>query len=136
MTEQRKNFNIPATKSTPEVRICASQSHISIKGRSITEDASKFYHPVIDWIEKHGAETNNITLNLYLEYLNSDSKRILSVIFANTYELKKNNAKSSINVHWQYDNDDDDMKVVGEVLQQKFNINFSLEPIGISKNMQ
>ena len=126
--DRMRDIKIAATKSTPEVKINASKSSISIKGRSIPEDATKFYHPVLDWLEKHASDTDDITLNLYLEYINSSSKKMLIDIFANASELNTAQ-KHHITIHWQYDDDDEEMKEVGEVLQKKFNLNFSFEPI-------
>lgn len=73
MTEL-KNMFIQGTKKTPQVDFNQSTGELVLYGKSIPEDASKVYKPMLTWITdyiKSPCRTTNLRLNL--DYFNSAS---------------------------------------------------------------
>ena len=107
-----KNLHIQATKKTPTVSL-NSEGEIRIEGRSIPEDASLFFHEIIEWcklyLTTHPPKTK---VDIYFEYLNSGtSKYILQIL-----KLLKENLGSDqeLIVNWFYEEGDDDIMERGE----------------------
>jgi hypothetical protein len=73
-------FLVNETKTTPFVLIDSGE--ITIKGRSIPEDAFDFYEPVLEacrnYIQKPAKHTQ---VTVQLEYINSGSKKYLTNLF-------------------------------------------------------
>ena len=110
-----------ATESTPLVNFDPSQGLIEIKGRSIPENASEFYFPLLEWLNRYSQTSQKHThFVFYLEYMNSISQKMLADIF-----LKVRNIKTSgttVEVTWQFDEEDEEMYEEGEVFGAKFHL--------------
>ncbi len=73
------------SKNTPEIDFDPKNGLLQLKGKSIPENATQLYEPVVDWIKEYikqpGAETN---LHLNLIYFNTASSiwmaRIIKVL--------------------------------------------------------
>jgi hypothetical protein len=77
-----KKLYIEETEDTPKVDFDIENCVFEIVGRSLPEDATTFYKPVIEWInaEVETAECE-LELHLKLEYFNSSSaKQILQIL--------------------------------------------------------
>ena len=100
--------------STPEVVI--QDGKIEIKGRSIPEDSFDFYLPVIENVTKYLEEKNDFTeVIIYLEYINSSSKKFLTNILNLLEKSYLNGTK--IEIIWQYDEDDESICDLGNDLK-------------------
>ncbi len=76
-----------------------------LKGRSLPEDADKFYNLIIDWLLKYVKNPSKETLFIFkLDYYNSASARKITDILL---ILSKINRK--VSVKWYYEEDDDVM---------------------------
>lgn len=116
------------TDSTPEVNLDADAGVIELSGRSIPENASSFYNPILDWLTAYCGDPNDsTTFNFYLEYINSISQKMLVDIFHKAVELKKNGG--SVEVNWMYDEDDEEMQEEGEIFESKFQLGMNLKPV-------
>ncbi len=84
---------IEETAKTPFIKFNAVEGRLAIKGKSITENAHKFYNPIInDWLEQYATKPHKqTTANIELEYFN------LMVIFLqyliNILSNNENNCK-------------------------------------------
>jgi hypothetical protein len=105
-------FDIQSTNSTPAVKF-GDDGKLVIKGRSIPEDVTKFYQPLLEWASK--LQINTMTIEINLEYMNSaSSKKML-------YLLKLLDANSSIKeltVNWYYERGDEDALEVGQFFEE------------------
>jgi hypothetical protein len=117
------NLLIESTKKTPDVAFY-SDGRIKISGRSIPEDATKFYDELFDWVYsycQHPSEST--TVDIELEYFNSGSSKALLHILRALAEISKMGRKLTIN--WYYEDGDDDIMERGEyyesILEVKFN---------------
>ena len=97
-------INIKATDVSPEVIFDPGKKQFSISGWSRPESPSKFYGPVMQWIEENGEKCmNNSTIDFKVEYFNTPSARVLREILDQFEKLHKKGIK--INVNWYYDDD-------------------------------
>jgi hypothetical protein len=112
--------------STPEVTI--QDGKIEIKGRSIPEDSFEFYMPVIESVTKYLEEKNDFTeVIIYLEYINSSSKKFLTNILNLLEKSYLNGTK--IEITWQYDEDDESIYDLGNDLKSFIKIPIFMKEI-------
>jgi hypothetical protein len=111
-----KPFIIAATDDTPKVVLDNVENIFEIAGRSLPEDAGKFYNPVIEWASKYVISTKkNTEIRFNLDYYNSSSARLI-VKFLIEFE-KLLDSKYSVNVIWTYKENDEVMKERGEEIK-------------------
>jgi hypothetical protein len=103
-----ENLYIEPTAGTPQVDF-KMNGELNMEGRSLPEDAAKFYKPIVEWLETYSCEET--TFNFRLEYLNtSSSKQILNVIKS----VEKKDSNKNIVVNWYYEEGDIDGLETGE----------------------
>lgn len=106
-------LHIEETAQTPLVSFDAQTGEMDIKGRSIPEDADRFWLPVLSWFEAfmlNPSESVNIRLNM--EYFNiSSSKRILFLLYKLNELVEEG---KTVKVEWHYKESDIDMYEVGQ----------------------
>ena len=117
------NLLIESTKKTPEI-VFNTDGRFRISGRSIPEDASKFYDDLFEWIYSYcKTPAESTTVDIELEYFNSGSSKALLHILRALAEIDRNGFKLTIN--WYYEEGDDDIMERGEyyesILEIKFN---------------
>ena len=97
---------IERTETTPRVTFDSSSKTFLISGWSSPENSSKFYTPIINWLNENGAaQVKDVTFTFKMNYFNSSSSKMLYVIFQ---RLEKLNADgNNIRIEWYYMNDDD-----------------------------
>lgn len=107
---------IEATPKTPRVVFDPNEQHYEISGRSLPENVVKTYDPVIKWIERNLANAkDDIVVDFRMDYLNSASAKMISLILTKLEELYASGIK--IHVNWFYNTDDDDIQSEGEIYQ-------------------
>ncbi len=117
------NLLIESTKKTPEVSFNVD-GRIKISGRSIPEDATKFYDDLYEWIFYYCQNPPEFTtVDIELEYFNSGSSKAILHILRALVDIGKKGHKMTIN--WYYEEGDDDIMERGEyyesILETKFN---------------
>jgi len=104
---------LEGTKKTPHV-ILDPTGKIKMGGRSIPEDASKFYEDILGWVMQYCASPQDTTkVEIELEYFNSGSAKYIMQILSELSEIKQNQQKELI-VNWYYEEGDDDILERGE----------------------
>lgn len=117
------DVEIDRTVKTPEVHF--SSGMVSISGRSILEDSKLFYHPLTSLMENYSRCNGRIKqIDLSFEYLNGSSTRcLLSMIRV----LEKVYAQdSNLVINWYYEEDDDNMKEMGQVFKSLTHLPFNI----------
>ncbi len=115
---------IEGTKITPLITGDPETGNIEISGRSIPENATGFYKPLLDWISTYKLQTNSRTqLSFHLDYLNSISQKIVYDILEQMIEI---NEKSELVILWKYDQDDEEILDEGKVFKSRFELDFRL----------
>lgn len=95
---------IKATDVSPEVIISPGDKKYSISGWSRPESPSKFYAPVMKWIEEYGEKhLSNAIINFRIEYFNTPSARVIREILDQLQQLYNKGVK--ITVNWYYDDE-------------------------------
>jgi hypothetical protein len=113
---------IDGTNRTPFVSMDPS-GKFRIRGRSIHENPSKFFDPIIGWVESYLNTPNDTTVfDIELEYFNSGSSRyILDILRL----LKENKANKKLIINWYYEDGDDDLLERGQYYESILNIKFN-----------
>jgi hypothetical protein len=108
-----KIIKLEGTDDTPKVILDPENDHFEISGRSLPEDASVFYEPILEWLKSYANEPNKKTLfNIKLGYFNTASSKLLLDILMILEEINEND--NEVLVNWYYPEDDEDMEEAGE----------------------
>jgi hypothetical protein len=101
------------THSTPSV-VLGEEGILKITGRSIPEDAEKFYQPLLEWAAQ--LQLNSLTVEISLEYMNSaSSKKLLFLLKV----LDANNIIKDLTVNWCYEKEDEDALEIGQIFEER-----------------
>lgn len=116
---------IEETQDTPKIVFDKNKGIFEISGRSLPENAIKFYTPVLKWLEDYIAVPNPTTcFEFKLDYFNSAStKKIFEII---TILEKLTPSDSSVIIKWYYSKDDELIKTKGIEMQEMFEIPFEV----------
>ena len=116
-------LEIEGNSNRPKILFEASTGMLSITGRSIIENAIRFYEPVLEWIKLYCDNPAERTeLHIKMEYFNtSTSKYILSIIdeFNNIYTEGQN-----VEIFWY--SADEDMEELGEDYKAMIEVPFNI----------
>jgi hypothetical protein len=105
-------IKIKGTEDTPNVILDAAENNMEISGRSLPEDVSSFYGPILNWLAEYTKSPNPKTIfNFRLVYFNTASSKLILDILMRLEELNKKG--SSVVVRWYYPEDDEDMQEAG-----------------------
>ncbi|MEE9463054.1 MAG: DUF1987 domain-containing protein, partial [Bacteroidales bacterium] len=104
--------SLESTKRTPSVLLDPS-GRIRIGGRSIPEDASKFYDNILNWVLDYcHTPSDSTVVDIELEYFNSGSAKFVMQILRELSELLVEGR--DLKVNWYYEEGDDDILERGE----------------------
>lgn len=104
--------SLESTKKTPNVLLDPS-GRIRIGGRSIPEDASKFYDNILNWVLDYcNTPSDTTVVDIELEYFNSGSAKFVMQILRELSELLTEG--KDLKVNWYYEEGDDDILERGE----------------------
>jgi hypothetical protein len=120
-----ENIHIASTTNTPEVCFDANSRKLLLKGRSISENPFEFYKPLYSWIETYcEGLIAELVIEVRLEYFNTSSAKCLLEIFKKFERFNMGNSK--VEIHWYFQNEDEEMKDSGEDFQAIIAIPFKL----------
>jgi hypothetical protein len=106
-------IKIKGTDDTPSVILDKDQNLFEISGRSLPEDVSMFYEPIINWIDQYAEAPNaESVFNFKLEYFNTASSKVLLDIMLKLEEIHE--AGHKVIVKWHHREDEEDMLEAGE----------------------
>lgn len=116
-------IKLESSRKTPGITLDPA-GRIVFAGRSIPEDASKFYEPVLAWVIHYmSAPKPETRVDVQLEYFNSGSAKYLLQILRELNEIPDLGKKLEVN--WYYEEGDDDILERGEyyasILNMKIN---------------
>lgn len=117
------DLQITKTTNTPKVEFSASNGVLTIEGRSIPENPSEFYKPLIQWAIEYFTHPKPLTEFVFkLEYINSGSSKSLLEFLRVIREqhLKGNECI----IKWHYEEDDESVQELGEHYQYTLKIPF------------
>ena len=118
-----EKINIKETDTTPIVVLDKENGVFKFEGKTLPENVTVFYQPIIDWFTEYIKDPNPETvIDLKLEYINTASSKALFSLFLKLEEIAKKGL--DIKIKWYYADDDEDMKDVGEEYEDVIKIPF------------
>lgn len=118
-----KKLFIKGTEDAPQVVLDPEEAKFELSGKSMPEDVSKFYQPILDWITEY-VETvpGKMVFDFKLIYFNTaSSKLILDILLILEEMIEK---KQEALVRWHYHIDDEDMLEAGEEYAEMVDVPF------------
>lgn len=117
-----EKINLEGSHSTPKVLLDHEEGLVEIRGKSIPENAIKFFQPIIEWLKVYSQNPKQTTkVVLQIDYFNtSSSKCILQILKI----LERISAKYEVGVDWYYK--DEDMYEIGEDYQLLIKLPFNM----------
>lgn len=116
---------IQSTTDTPEVIFNPVSNIFIISGKSLPENSSEFYKPIIEWLTAYtDAPGKENTFKFDLEYLNTGSSKQLSKIFLILEYISKT---ARTKIVWQYAQGDENMRLAGERFNKSVKCDFELQ---------
>lgn len=98
------SIHIKGTDVSPEIIFSPADKKYSISGWSRPESPSKFYAPILKWIQENGEkQLQGATVSFKIEYFNTPSARVLREILDQLENLHKKGI--NVNVDWYYDDE-------------------------------
>jgi hypothetical protein len=108
-----ETIKIQGTEDTPKIILDAENELMEISGRSLPEDVSSFYEPVLNWLNEYSENPKKKTIfNFKLTYFNTASSKLLLDILMKLEEMHEKGL--DVLIRWHYPEDDEDMAEAGE----------------------
>lgn len=102
-----------STQDTPGIIFDKQNNTFEISGKSLPEEVTAFYRPVMDWIDQYLEDPNDETvLQMKFEYFNSASSKVIVEIIKSFVKLKE--LEKNVEIQWYYPDDDEEMYEAGE----------------------
>lgn len=119
-----ENLEINGSETTPSINFNKQRNQFTIEGRSLMEDADKFYKPLQEWLAEYRKNPNPKTeLNIRLEYLNNPTSRQ----FLDLFKILEGIPDSK--VVWQFSDEDEDMEEMGQELAELVTVPFEFKTL-------
>lgn len=108
-----ETIKINGTDDTPGIVLDAASEVFEVSGRSLPEDVTAFYDPVLNWLDEYAEKPNPKTEFVFkLTYFNTASSKVLLDILMKLEDI--NNDGHEVIVKWYSPEDDEDMQEAGE----------------------
>ncbi len=115
---------IEPTKVTPMVNFDLKQGVIEFSGISSPENSLGFYQGIFATLDEFlSRETRAIVANLSFVYFNTSSSKCLFDVLKRLSMVRTSGTELTIN--WFYEEDDEDMREVGEDYANVLNLDFN-----------
>ena len=116
-------IKIQGTDDTPTVTLEADKGLFEISGRSLPEDVTAFYAPILSWLDDYAGSPNPKTIFTFkLVYFNTASSKLLLDILVKLEKIHEDG--HDVVGQWRYPDDDEDMKDAGEEYAEIVDIPF------------
>lgn len=120
---------IEGTEDTPSIDLNPDSKVLAISGRSLPEDVTDFYQPVLDWLDEMESDgSGEYTFNCSLEYFNTASSKLILDILMRLEDIHME-GNCQIKVVWKFDPVDIDMQEAAEEYAELVEIPFEVIPM-------
>ena len=124
-------IKIMGTDDTPNVILDAENDIFEISGRSLPEDVTTFYEPILNWLDEYAESPNSKTVfSFKLVYFNTASSKLILDVLMKLEEMFE--AGNEVLIKWHYPEDDEDMEEAGEEYADIVDVPF--EQVGYTLN--
>ena len=118
-------INIEATDETPKVILNPDTHTFEFSGKSLPEDVTQFYNPLMEWLEAYQESPGEKTQVIFkMDYFNTASSKLILDILMLLEEIHEET--EGVKVEWHYREDDEDMEEAGEEYADIVEIPFDL----------
>ncbi len=117
---------IESTYSTPFVNFNSKSGILKLEGRSIPENPSIFYDPLVNWLTELSKDAKDIVVRMEvkLDYINSGSTKSILTMLRLLKHLYDEGVDCQVN--WHFEEDDESIRDLGKhyknVLRMPFNL--------------
>jgi len=119
-------INIVATDETPKAILDASSGVFEFSGKSLPEDVTVFYNPILEWLELYGESPNEETKVVFkMDYFNTASSKLILDILMKLEEIHEDH--DGVTIEWYYREDDEDMEEAGDEFSDIVDLPFDLK---------
>jgi len=113
--EKLTDLIIGKTPKTPQIELKYASGELSITGRSLPENASRLYEPVLEWVNKYIIQPQPVTnLRLNVEYFNTSSSLWISKIIKTLTRIYNPDYRLIVHIYIPLE-EYDDMKLSADV---------------------
>lgn len=118
--EKLTDLIVEKTAKTPQIELRHSSGEISLAGRSLPENATRIYEPVLNWVGNYVIQPQPVTnLRLNIEYFNTSSSLWISKIVKTLTRINNPDYRLMVHIYIPLE-EYDDMKLSGD-LRESFN---------------
>jgi len=120
-------IKIKGTDDTPNVILDQDNSIFEISGRSLPEDVTSFYEPILNWLDDFSETAEGQTVfSFKLVYFNTASSKLILDILMKLEEMHENGKE--VLIKWYFPEDDEDMEEAGEEYADIVDVPFEQVP--------
>lgn len=120
-----ETLKIDPTDETPKVILDAAGNTFELSGKSLPEDVTSFYNPLLEWLEAYSNNPNDLTkVVIKLDYFNTASSKMILDILLKLEEIQEGGKE--VLVSWHFREDDEDMQEAGEEYSEIVEVPFEL----------
>lgn len=126
-----ETIKILGTDDTPTVTLDSANDIFEISGRSLPEDVTAFYSPILAWLDEYvGNPRPKTVFSFKLVYFNTASSKLLLDILLKLEEV--HDGGHEVLVKWFFPDDDEDMEEAGKEYAEIVSIPFEHVPYEIA----
>jgi len=117
-----ENLFIDGTNTTPAVLFNVEKGILMLSGKSLPENAIRFFEPIDKALDEFIAEKNQTLLHITceFEYINTSSSKALYNLLQKAIKALKYN----VSIVWGYEDEDEDLKEQGEDFASALDVTF------------
>lgn len=120
-------FVLDPTDETPTVVLDKTNNKFELSGKSLPEDVTTFYDPILEWLDEYASNPNDPTVFKFkMIYFNTASSKLIMDILLKLEEMVEDGA--NVKVEWFYQENDEDMMEAGEEFSDIVEVDFELKP--------
>ncbi len=121
-----ENLFIAKTDDTPEIDFNSETKEMKMTGRSLPEDVTTFYQPVLDWLDElESTPSGEYKCIMNLEYFNTASSKLILDILMRLEDIHLD-GNTAIEIIWNYDERDTDMEEAAEEYSELVEVPFKI----------
>ncbi|MEA1898035.1 MAG: DUF1987 domain-containing protein [Bacteroidota bacterium] len=128
-----KPYILKSSELIPGVIFDPDNNNFEMTGSSRPEDVRDLYSPMVEWLKGFEEEIvkgmypifskeNPMIFKFKMDYFNSSSAKFLFDIFEELNIIHKSGFP--LEIHWHFDEEDDDMREAGEEMQDLVEMEF------------
>lgn len=121
-------LRIEATEKSPLVHFDPVAGVLELRGRSIHENAARFYEDLFQWVEGYARQpAGRVEVRIALDYFNSSSAKYLLDILKRLDDLHAS-GDSKVSMEWTYESGDLDMQEAGNDFRDLLDMPVKVRP--------